>query len=80
MERLTQKTGGTFGLSEGRTAEEAIQRLGHCEEALQLMLDRQALIERELEKLRGEGKQKSGRFKEMVARKLMNQGFLEMFE
>jgi hypothetical protein len=80
MERMTVRAGDGYNLTGDYSDEDAVQRLGHYENAHMELVARQVLVEQELEKLRAEGRQKSGRFKELIARKLVNQSILDLLE
>ena len=79
MERLTVPSKDGNGYEASGSTGETIQRLAMYENAHEQLLSRQEDVEKEMEKLRGEGKQKSGRFKELLARKLINKVILELF-
>lgn len=68
MERLTRLLEGEYALAEGCGMERAVKRLALYEN-----------MHEELEKLRAEKRQTGGRFKELVARRLMNKSILDQF-
>lgn len=74
MERYTQQQNGIWGLRGGSdTLPQALERLAKCENLLaDLEEERQDLTQR-METLRVQGKNKTVQFKELMARKLVNQ-------
>ena len=74
MERYTQQQSGIWGLRGGSdTLPQALERLSKCENLLaDLEEERQDLTQR-METLRAQGKNKTVQFKELMARKLVNQ-------
>lgn len=74
MERYTQQQNGIWGLRDGSDAlPQALERLAKCENLLaDLEEERQDLTQR-METLRVQGKNKTVQFKELMARKLVNQ-------
>ena len=70
MERLTTKnTDGSYAPLPGMQ-ERAMQRLGCWEGMAEQLEQEQAAVAAEMEALRGRGKEKSVRFRELFARKL----------
>ena len=69
MERITQKTAdGYLVAPEHQT--QALMRLGRWEDMMEQLEQEQADIAAQLERLRGTGKEKSVRFRELFSRKL----------
>lgn len=69
---ITHDAGGYSG--------EAIERLARFENAHADLLAQQDSILSELERLRGEGKQKTVRFRELLGQKIINSALIELFE
>ncbi len=74
MERYTQRREETWALAEGaRGSSRALDRLGRCEDLLSDLEREQTELAQKLEELRLQGKNKTVQFKELMARKLVNQ-------
>jgi len=69
---ITHDAGGYSG--------EAIERLARFENAHADLLARQERIQRELDRLRDEGKQKTVRFRELLGQKMINNTLIELLE
>ena len=79
MNRLTVKNrDGYFVPDENR--KEAIQRLGKFENAYEDLMNSQAQIPKDLLALRTQGKEKTVRYKEILAQKLINNNIVLFFE
>jgi len=80
MSRFTTKNeDGRYTVPDG-SAEEAIQMLGLFEDAQEELLNSQKQIPKDLEELRAEGKEKTVRYKEMVAQRLANNNTMMFLE
>ena len=73
MERYTQRQAETWALAEGVDLSRALDRLGRCEDLLSDLEREQTELAQRLEELRLQGKNKTVQFKELMARKLVNQ-------
>ena len=73
MERYTQRREETWALAEGAELSRALDRLGRCEDLLSDLEREQTELAQKLEELRLQGKNKTVQFKELMARKLVNQ-------
>ena len=73
MERYTQRREETWVLVEGAELSRALERLGRCEDLLSDLEREQTELSQKLEELRVQGKNKTVQFKELMARKLVNQ-------
>ena len=73
MERYTQRREETWVLVEGAELSRALDRLGRCEDLLSDLEREQTELAQKLEELRLQGKNKTVQFKELMARKLVNQ-------
>ena len=73
MERYTQRREETWVLAEGTELSRALERLGRCEDLLSDLEREQTELSQKLEELRVQGKNKTVQFKELMARKLVNQ-------
>lgn len=69
MERITKKTESGYYVPPEQQAQ-ALARLGRWEDMTERLEQEQADIAAQLERLRGAGKEKSVRFRELFARKL----------
>lgn len=79
--RITQKNEtGEYFLSDGRTVEQAVTRLGLYEDICEKLLRDQEEISARLEQLRTQGKKNSALFKEQMGRKLINSSILSLFQ
>ena len=76
MKRLTERTERGYFLPPERL-EAAVERLGALETLYEELSARQAAIPGELEELRAAGKDKTVRFRELLARKLTNTAILD---
>lgn len=72
MERYVQRRENGLVLDEN-TLPQALERLARCEELLSDLEREQQELAARLEDLRGQGKNKTVQFKELMARKLVNQ-------
>lgn len=79
MNRLTTRKEPDSYQVDPSHIEEAIQRLGRYEDILEAFLYKQESIKSEMETLRAQGKMKTGRFRELLGRKVLNQSVLEQF-
>ena len=79
MNRFTEKSNDGYLVPDGQTRD-AIQRLGEFEDAYEDLMNSQAQIPKELEDLRLQGKEKTVRYKETLAQKLINNSILMFFE
>ena len=73
MERYTQRRAETWALAEGVDLSRALDRLGRCEDLFSDLEREQTELAQRLEELRLQGKNKTVQFKELMARKLVNQ-------
>ena len=73
MERYTQRREETWALAEGAELSRALDRLGRCEDLLSDLEREQTELSEMLEALKVLGRQKSVQFRELMARKLVNQ-------
>ncbi len=73
MKRYTAKTSAGWILAEEDTLPQALERLGKCEDLFSGLECEQSELSQKLEELRGQGKNKTVQFKELMARKLVNQ-------
>ena len=73
MERYTQRQADAWTLSEGTDLSQALKRLARCEDLLSDLEREQTELAQRLEELRLQGKNKTVQFKELMARKLVNQ-------
>ena len=71
MERLTVKSGDRYTVSPD-DMEKAMERLARFEDLAEGLAREQEEIARTLEELRVQGKEKTVQFKELLARKLVN--------
>ena len=78
MDRLTFKN--KDGCFESGNIEKAIQRLGLFEDAYESLTNSQVQIPKDLAQLRESGKEKTVRYKETVAQKLINNSIVMFFE
>lgn len=81
MARMTRRVaeGKAYALVDARV-EDAIARLGAFEDLYDSLLAEREKIATELEALRAENKQKTVRFKSLLAQKLTNQSTITLFE
>ena len=80
MNRFTEKNAVGYFTVTAADNEKAIQRLGAFEDAYEALLSSQEQIPAELEALRSQGKEKTVRYKETVAQKLINNSIVMFFE
>ena len=73
MERYPQRREETWVLVEGAELSRALERLGRCEDLLSDLEREQTELSQKLEELRVQGKNRTVQFKELMARKLVNQ-------
>ena len=73
MERYTQHQSDAWTLAEGTELSQALDRLARCENLLADLEREQTELAQTLESLRLQGKNKTVQFKELMARKLVNQ-------
>ena len=73
MERYTQRQADAWTLSEGADLSQALKRLARCEDLLSDLEREQTELSQKLEELRVQGKNRTVQFKELMARKLVNQ-------
>jgi len=79
MNRITIKNMDGYFVPDGNT-NDAIQRLGGFEDAYEDLMDSQAQIPKDLEDMRAQGKEKTVRYKETMAQKLINNSIVMFFE
>ena len=79
MNRFTEKTDDGYSVPDERI-KDAIQRLGEFEDAYDDLVNSQEQIPKDLETLRTQGKEKTVRYKETVAQKLINNNIVMFFE
>ena len=74
MERYTVQKEGAWVLAEGESSLSlALERLARCEDLLSSLEREQAELSEKLEALKVQGRQKTVQFRELMARKLVNQ-------
>ena len=74
MERYTVQKAGAWVLAEGEPSlPRAPERLARCEDLLSSLEREQAELSEKLEALKVQGRQKTVQFRELMARKLVNQ-------
>jgi len=76
MKRLTEKGKDGCYTVPGGDMEGAVQRLGAFEDACEALMKSQEQIPGELDALRVQGKEKTVRFKETMAQKLINNNII----
>ena len=79
MDRFTVKNNGKYNLPD-KYIKEAIQKLGKFEDAYEALMNSRAQILEELENLRLQEKEKTVRYKETLAQKLINNNIVMFFE
>ena len=79
MNRITVKTEAGYSVSD-KNIKAAVQRLGEFEDAYDALMNSQEQIPKDLEILRAQGKEKTVRYKEMVAQKLINNSIAMFLE
>jgi len=79
VNRFTIKNGDSYYIPD-ENMKEAIQRLGKYEDAYENLLNAQAQIPKDLENMRIQGKEKTVRYKETMAQKLINNHIETFFE
>ena len=79
MNRFTEKNKDGYYVSDEQI-KYAIQRLGIFEDAYDDLIGSQAQIPKELETLRRQGKEKTVKFRETMAQKLINNHIIMFFE
>ena len=79
MNRFTVKNEGGY-IVPNENIEKAIERLGEFEDAYEDLMCSQAQIPKDLENLRAQGKEKTVRYKETMAQKLINNSIVMFFE
>ncbi len=78
MERITgTETAGSYTIE---NLEAAIERLAAFEDAYYELIEMQEKLTSELERLRGEGKEKTVKFREILGQKMMNLNAVMFFE
>ena len=73
MKRYTHHQNDAWTLAEGTELSQALDRLARCENLLADLEREQTELAQTLESLRLQGKNKTVQFKELMARKLVNQ-------
>ena len=74
MERYTVQKEGAWVLAEWESSlPRALERLARCEDLLSSLEREQAELSEKLEALKVQGRQKTVQFRELMARKLVNQ-------
>ena len=79
MERLTKKSEQNKYMIDYSEIDDAIERLALCENIYEDLIKSQIDIHNELEKLRGEDKTKTVKFKELMVKKLTNNNMIIQF-
>ncbi|MCL2048604.1 MAG: hypothetical protein FWG87_07730 [Defluviitaleaceae bacterium] len=79
MNRFTEKNKDEYCVSDEKI-KAAIQRLGVFEDAYDDLMGGQVQIAKDLEALRMQGKEKTVKFKEAMAQKLINSHIMMFFE
>lgn len=80
MNRLTIKDkDGNFSVAD-EDIQKAIQKLGIFEDAYENLMNSQEQIPKDLEELRKQGKEKTVRYKETMAQKLINSSIIMFFK
>ena len=79
VKRYTTKNAGVYSVPQ-EDLHNAIQELGKFEDAWENLMISQAQIPLDLEKMRTEGKEKTVRYKETVAQKLINNSIVLFLE
>lgn len=80
MDRLTEKNKNGQYVAAGQDMEKVIQRLGEFEDAYQDLMDSREQTPKILEEMRLQGKEKTIRYKETMAQKLINLNLVAFFE
>jgi len=80
MNRLTEKSKEGHYAVPSDDMEQAIQRLGLYEDAFEDLMNNREQIPKDLESLRSQGKEKTVRYKETMAQKLINNHIVQFFE
>lgn len=78
MERQIRKT--ERGSNEIIDLEKAVESLAKFEDLYEYIINRETSIPEELAKLRGEGKEKTLRFRELMGQKLLNTSFISLLK
>ena len=79
MNRITVKRTDGYSVSDDYI-EEAIRRLGMFEDAYEALLGERLRLPVDLENMRMQGKEKTVRYKETMAQKLINNNIILFFE
>lgn len=80
MNRLTIKDkDGNFSVAD-KDIQKAVQQLGIFEDAYENLMNNQEQIPKDLEELRKQGKEKTVRYKETMAQKLINSSIIMFFK
>ena len=79
MKRITIKSIDGYSVPD-ESVKDAIQRLGEFEDAYDDLVNSQEQIPKYLETLRTQGKEKTVRYKETMAQKLINNSIVMFFE
>ena len=79
MNRITIKNTNSYFIPDEYT-KDAIQRLGEFEDAYEVLMNNQVQIPKDLENMRTQGKEKTVRYKETMAQKLINNSIVMFFE
>jgi len=79
MIRYTTANAGIYNVTQ-EDFEDAIHKLGKFEDAYDNLMSSQTQIPLDLEKMRMEGKEKTIRYKEIMAQKLINNSIVMFFE
>ena len=79
MNRFTEKNKEGYYVSD-ENIKDAIQRLGEFEDAYDDLMNSQSQIPKNLDTLRIQGKDKTVKFKEAMAQKLINNHIIMFFE
>jgi len=79
VKRYTMEDTGIYSVTQ-EDLDDAIQRLGKFEDAYESLMTSQTQIPLDLEKMRMEGKEKTVRYKETMAQKLINNSIVMFFD
>lgn len=80
MERFTKTADGARCTVEPERLDEALRLLMRYEDAYEKLMARRERAAAELERLRSEGKEKTARYKELLAQKLIDNSIFDFFK
>lgn len=80
MKRLTKLTENSGYTVDSGDIESAIQRLAQFENAYEDLINSQLQLPNELEEMRKDGKEKTVKYREAVAQKLINMNIIMFFK